>query len=183
MTDEQDRDRRRRQYFEDYKDTVGRHREGSAYYESRAIDFATNAFRTVTYLNGGGLVAIPTIVALFQADPKQAKLQLLYAAIAFVIGLLSVSAAQSSAFFVMARRAEGEQRLQTEQAALLKATHYPESQEKINEALTLAQQQRAAYNLKLVRSDHWRRAAIVFWWLSLVCFVVGCFLGAKSVLG
>ena len=28
----------------------------------------------------------------------------------------------------------------------------------------------------------WRRAALVLFWLSLICFIAGCLLGAKSVL-
>ena len=58
-----DPDLRRRRYFEDYKDTVDRHREGALFFEARAIDFASNAFKALTYLNGGGLIAIPTAVA------------------------------------------------------------------------------------------------------------------------
>jgi hypothetical protein len=40
-----DPDERRKRYFEDYADRVGRHRESEHFYEQRAIDFASNARR------------------------------------------------------------------------------------------------------------------------------------------
>jgi hypothetical protein len=78
-----DTNKRRRQYFEDYADRVDRHREGAAFYEQHAIELANNAFRQLTYLNGGGLLAIPTAMALFHVEAKQVTTQLLCAALAF----------------------------------------------------------------------------------------------------
>jgi hypothetical protein len=54
---ENERDERRRRYFEDHKD-MGRHRAAFFLYERLAIDFATSAMKVLTYLNGGGLIAI-----------------------------------------------------------------------------------------------------------------------------
>jgi sulfite exporter TauE/SafE len=99
---------RRRRYFDEVKDVADRHLVSGAEYEKHAIDLALNVFRTLTYLNGGALVAIPTAVAMFQADARQVKVALLAAAAAFVAGLLSVVLAQAMAFFTMARRSEAE---------------------------------------------------------------------------
>jgi hypothetical protein len=85
-----DEGERRRKYFEEYTDRVDRHRSREAEYDKLAIDFASNALRAITYLNGGGLVAIPAAVALFKADPTKAKHDLIVAGLLFVAGLLSM---------------------------------------------------------------------------------------------
>jgi hypothetical protein len=176
-------DDRRRRYFDDYKDRIQPHRERAAYYETHALEFASSAFKVLTYLNGGGLVAIPTVVALFKADPTQVKNRLIYAGLAFVSGLVLIVLAQTFVFFVMARRAEAEQRLQAEQEALLALVHYPKALESVAQVTAAAAQQRAAYGLKHTRSDRWRLAAMIVFWLSVGCFIAGCVVGAMSVLG
>jgi hypothetical protein len=150
--------------------------------KTRANEFATNAIRALTYLNGGGLVAIPTVVALFGADPKQAKLELLKAAIFFVAGLFAVVVVQASAFFVYARRAESENFLADEQAIRLMHTHYPGAADEQSKRLNDAQARRQRSTEKTLRSNYWRRLALVLFWTSLVCFIAGCFFGARAVL-
>jgi hypothetical protein len=177
-----DPDERRKRYFEDYADRVGRHREGEHFYEQRAIDFASNALKALTYLNGGGLIAVPAAIGLFHADPSAVKLQILCSALAFVAGLFCVAASQGCAFCVMARRSEAEQYLQIEQTELLNATHYPGDQKQQAENLARAEQQRNTYIEKRKRSDHWRIASLIFVCASLVLFVIGCAAGAWLVL-
>jgi hypothetical protein len=81
--------------------------------------------RAITYLNGGALVAIPAAVALFKADPENAKYDLIFAGLLFVAGLLAIVIAQASAFFVLARREEAERFLAQRQIVLLASEHYP----------------------------------------------------------
>jgi hypothetical protein len=182
MTAPTDDDReRRRQYLQENADTVDRHRDSASAHEARANEFATNAIRALTYLNGG-LVAIPTVVALFGADPKQAKLELLKAAIFFVAGLFAVVVVQASAFFVYARRAESENFLADEQAIRLMHTHYPGAADEQSKRLNDAQARRQRSTEKTLRSNYWRRLALVLFWTSLVCFIAGCFFGARAVL-
>ena len=103
-----DEGERRRKYFEEYSDRVDRHREQHLELDKRAIDFAASAMRALTYLNGGGLVAIPAAAALFRVDPQKTKQDLIIAGLLFVAGLLSIVFAQACAFFVQARRGEAE---------------------------------------------------------------------------
>jgi hypothetical protein len=51
---------RRRKYFEEYSDRVDRHRSREAEHDKHAIEFASNAMRAMTYLNGGGLQNRPS---------------------------------------------------------------------------------------------------------------------------
>jgi len=141
-----DADQRRRLYFEDYKDRIDRRREGAAFWEGHAIDFAKGATKTLTYLNGGGLVAIPAV--LFRADPRDVKIQLICAAASLIAGLVFVAIAQGGAFFVMARRSEAESEFQNQEVILLASVHYPGSAEQQAEREKQAQQSHNSANVK-----------------------------------
>jgi hypothetical protein len=177
-----DTDKRRRQYFEDYADRVDRHREGAAFYEQRAIELANNAFRQLTYLNGGGLLAIPTAMALFHVEAKRVTTQLLCAALAFAAGLVCVAASQGFAFFVMARRSEQETLLQYEQMESLRAVYYPGTPEELSATLLRSTEHHNSANRKMRVSNISRAIALVFVWTSLLLFIAGCWAGTWSVL-
>ena len=49
-------------------------------YEGLAANFATSAIRAASFLNGGGLIAIPAAVALFRIDPLAVAHTLIYSA-------------------------------------------------------------------------------------------------------
>jgi hypothetical protein len=180
---ETDADRRRKRYFDEYSDRIDRHREGAAFYEERAIEFANSALKVLMYLNGGGLLAIPATMALFREDARQVEVYLIGAAAAFACGLICITLSQAGAFFVMARRAESEVLLQYEQMEMLRAVHYPAPtpQEQL-EITDNAQKHRQTSNAKLRTSDKIRFAALISMWCSLVAFIVGCALGGLSVL-
>jgi len=164
-------DERRRRYFEDYRDLIDRHREGSFFYEQRAIEFATSAMKVLTYLNGGGLVAIPAVVALFKTNPADVKTQLIYAAAAFIGGLVCVALSQAFAFFAMARRSEASIFYGFEEMEILASVHYPTTAEDHKGRMDRAQQNRNIALTRTKRSDVWRLLALVCVWLSLFLFV------------
>jgi hypothetical protein len=137
----------------------------------------------MTYLNGGGLVAIPAAVALFKTDPAKAKYDLIIAGLLFVTGLLSIVIAQAFAFFVQARRAEAENLLARQQIVMLAALHYPGTPDVQTQRTAEAADCEKRSNEKRNRSDQWRKFALLFFWLALVCFIAGCYFGARAVLG
>jgi hypothetical protein len=169
MDNDQEGDRRRK-YFEEYSDRVDRHRERESQYVKSAYELAASAMRAITYLNGGGLVAIPAAVALFRADPQKAKYHLIAAGLLFVAGLVSVVLAQAFAFFVEARRAEAEQLLAQQQIILLAAVHYPGTGDLQAQRSTDAVNCEKRAGEKISRSDLWRRFAIVMFWIAVFCF-------------
>jgi hypothetical protein len=173
---------RRRKYFEEYSDRVDRHYSRAAEHNKHAFEIAFNAMRAMTYLNGGGLVAIPTAVALFKADPAKAKYDLIVAGLLFVAGLLSIVMAQASAFFVQARRVEAEQLLAHRQIVLLATVHYPDTSDVQTQRTNEAADYERRSNEKVDRSDQWRKAALVLFWLALGLFVVGCYFGTWAIL-
>jgi hypothetical protein len=129
---------RRRKYFAEYADRVGRHQARMSEYDKNAIEFASSAMRALSYLNGGALVAIPTAAALFKADPMQAKTSLIAAGLCFVAGLILIVMAQAFAFFTQARRSESERLLAERQIVLLAEVHYPDATQQSQRAAEAA---------------------------------------------
>ncbi len=172
---------RRAKYFGDVSSAVDRHRSGGFEYEKEAIAYSTSALKILSYLNGGGLLAMPAAVALFHASIDKVKIVLLGGAGCFVAGLLLVAVAQACAFFTMAKRSESENHLAGEQTLLLNMVHYPEVGDQ-QLTRTEATEIRKAANRKLVTSDKWRFAGLLLFWLSLLAFNAGCLLGAMAIL-
>lgn len=155
------------------------HRERAFSYEEKAVDFANTAFRTLSYLNGGALVAIPAAVALFGIDPSEIRTELITAGILFVAGLFLVLASQGAAFFTMARRAESELFLQFERTLLSYAVQFDKDREK---HVKEAQEQRQKAEVKFSRSNIWRFWGLAFIWVSAAAFVAGCFFSTRVLL-
>jgi hypothetical protein len=170
-------------YTEVVRSVTDQHHTRQFEYEKEALGFAQNAFRVLTYMNGGALVAIPTAVALFGADVKAAKLQLIIAAGFFVGGLLFVVLAQAGAFFTMARRSEAERDFMYEQMLLtqvaLGRSDDPQFREKKTAA---ARERRTQADRRLETSDIYRFVGLMCFWISFVLFVVGCIFGGQAVL-
>jgi hypothetical protein len=173
---------RRRKYFEEYSDRVDRHREQHLELDKSAIDLAASAMRALTYLNGGGLVAIPAAAALFRIDPQKTKQDLIIAGLLFVAGLLSIVFAQACAFFVQARRAEAEKLLEDRQIVLLAAVHYPGTSDLQAQRTTAAADCEQRSNKKMNISGRWRFGALVWFWLAVGFFIAGCIFGAVALL-
>ncbi|MGY3358847.1 ABC-type transport system involved in cytochrome bd biosynthesis fused ATPase/permease subunit [Bradyrhizobium sp. GM0.4] len=167
-------------FFEDLEKRAGPYRGMAFEFEKLAVDYSNKGFQNVTYLNGGALVAIPTAMAFFKADV--AKSDVLLTAAFFVAGLLFVVAAQVAAFFTMAKRAEGQNRLHLEQAHRIAALAFPHQTQANVENLTKADQEHTEANDRMQRSDVWRGAGLLFFSFSLFAFVLGCGWGAYTVM-
>jgi hypothetical protein len=170
---------RRAKYFGDISTAVDRHRSRGFEYEKKAIAYSTSALKILSYLNGGGLLAMPAAVALFHTSIDKAKILLLGGAGCFVAGLLLVAIAQACAFFTMAKRSENH--LAGEQTVLLNMVHYPEIGDQQSMRIEATEARKVA-NRKVAISDKWRFAGLLLFWLSLLAFNAGCFLGAFAIL-
>jgi hypothetical protein len=154
---------------------VERHREAAFSYEARAIELLQSAFRVLMYLNGGALIAIPTVIALFQADPKQARFELVKAAACFVLGLLFIVGAQAASSLTMSRRSESEQAYEHLSYLIGEEDPDEDTKRKIRDYYDMGSR-------KIVRSNYLWKAGGVLFWLSIVAFVIGCWFGARAVL-
>jgi hypothetical protein len=174
-------DERRQRYFDGVSNMVDRHRKRALEYEKEAIAYSNSAMNALTYLNGGGLLAMPTAVALFHADIERVRYSLVMGAACFIVGLLLVVGAQGCAFFTMARRSEAETFLSLQQTLLLGSTFYPDKMKPDETSIAAAKQQENS-NAQFAKSDWYRRAGLGLFWASLVAFVMACLFGSNAIL-
>jgi energy-coupling factor transporter transmembrane protein EcfT len=155
----------------DYYDEIDRrgsiHREAAFEFDKLAAAYSQKGFETLTYLNGGALVALPAALAFFKADiPTRSIIAI---AASFIIGLLLVVLAQVMAFFTMAKRSEAQEFRYNEQIHLVAGRQSD------------AQKSFATSESRRVGSNLFRRAGLVCFFLSLFAFIFGCSLGAMAV--
>src|SRR3977135_1734829 len=94
-------------FWADVEKRSAPHRQQAFAYEQVAIDYSKKGFETLTYLNGGALVALPAALAFFKADVRASSI--IAVAASFIVGLLAVVVAQVMAFLTMAKRSEAAQ--------------------------------------------------------------------------
>jgi hypothetical protein len=167
-------------FFEDAEKRGGPLRALAFEYEKLTVEYSNKGFQTLTYLNGGALVAIPTAMAFFRADV--AKSDVLLTAGLFVAGLFFVVLAQGAAFFTMAKRAEAYDRLKKDQFHRVAALAHPHQSDANISYLRSADQEFKDANKRLRHSDIYRAAGLIFFGASLIAFVIGCGWGARTVL-
>ncbi|UPJ41955.1 hypothetical protein IVB40_32545 [Bradyrhizobium sp. 40] len=167
-------------FFEEVERRIKPLRDRSLEYEKLAISYSEKGFQTLTYLNGGALVAIPAALSFFKAEVPGASV--MWTAAAFILGLLFVVAAQGAAFFTMARRAEANSFLMNAQFNRMASLRYPPEHDdhKARWASSTSDDNRA--NKKLGHSDVWRIVGLTFFVCALLAFIGGCLLGAHAVL-
>jgi hypothetical protein len=112
----------------DFYDEVERrgahYRDSALEFNKLAVAYSQKGFETLTYLNGGALVALPAALAFFKTDV--ARISIILVAAAFILGLLLVVLAQLMAFFTMAKRSESQELRYHEQVHRVAAQSDPE---------------------------------------------------------
>jgi len=96
----------RKEYREERESEMAADLEAAKIGESSAVAFAQTAIKSGFILNGGGMIAIPAIVALFNLDAEKLLHQLFLTGGLFVGGLCSASIASICAFFALAHKAD-----------------------------------------------------------------------------
>jgi hypothetical protein len=168
------------QFYEDTNKRTEPYRNRAFEYEKLGVEYTHRGFQALTYLNGGALVAIPTAMAFFKADVG--KVDVLWTASAFILGLLCVVLAQLAAFFVMLKRVEENTFLSHEQFEQLAALQFPHgSPDNLKHANNAATNRATALERNRY-SDIWRNIGLCLLCLSLVAFVAGCGWGARAVI-
>jgi hypothetical protein len=171
----------RARYLEEVCGLVDRHRQRAFEYEREAIAFAMNGFRVLTYLNGGGLLTIPTAVTLFKTDIQQVKVPLIVAALCFVGSLILVIVTHTAAFFTMAKRSESEQLREHQQLVFINANNLTEIDE-VKRSLLVGMDLQKVADKKVDLSNGCRMIGICFFWSALLIFIGGCGFGAWAIL-
>jgi hypothetical protein len=160
----------------DFYDEVGRRgshfRERAFEFDKLAVSYSQKGFETLTYLNGGALVALPAALAFFKADIPRASI--ISMGSAFIAGLLLVVLAQMMAFFTMAKRGEAEALRYSEQIHRVAALTVPDRQADAEKTFAASERRR-------INSNRFRLAGLAFFVGSLLAFIIGCTLGAVAV--
>lgn len=165
-------------YLQEYKGTVQSWLDRAFAYEQEAVAYSKDALKTLTYLCGGALVALPTAVALFKVEPQNSKASLIASAACLVVALILVVCANGCAFFTMAKRSESLHFIANRQAIIAANRHFPPTDELNPEKV--AENQRDADG-RMRASNVWRLAGLVLFWLSIVLFISGCTFGLCAV--
>jgi uncharacterized membrane protein len=161
-----------RDFYDEVERRGGHFRERAFEFDKLAVAYSQKGFETLTYLNGGALVALPAALAFFKADIPTASI--ISMGVAFIIGLLLVVLAQIMAFFTMAKRGESQAFRYDEHIHRVAAQTHPERQ-------VDAEKRFADSEIRRVSSNRFRIAGLIIFIGSLLAFIAGCGLGAMAV--
>jgi hypothetical protein len=171
----------RRAYLDDLTAVSRPFRDEAFEYETLAREDADHTFRTLTYLNGGALLALVPAVTLLSGQVMAHRMLLVAGGACFVAALLLVLLARAFASFVMTRRSEAELHFAHEQILLLGAASYPTVVDPTY-ARHEAGETRARAIAKMNGSHRYRRCGTVTVWISILIFVLGCSLSVRALL-
>jgi hypothetical protein len=166
-------------FWKDVEQRAEPNRQQAFAYEQLAVEFSKKGFETLTYLNGGALVALPAALAFFKAEVPTRHI--IAVAGAFVVGLLAVVIAQVMAFFTMAKRAEMYQFREHEALSGVSAIYNPLGSPGHGQREAEANEMRAKADARRASSNRYRRVGLCVYVISVLAFVVGCVLGAAVV--
>lgn len=149
-------------------------------YDKLNVEHAQQGFQSLTYLNGGALIAIPAAITAFNVVLPKADV--LFTAGFFVTGLICVVLAQVATFFTLAKRGEANVAFITQQFHDVTALSHPKESQSASERRDAAEKARLKGRRRGQQSNSWRTVGIVFFSLSLIAFVIGCVFAADAIL-
>lgn len=171
-----------RQYYVDLDKQGGPDRNLITTYENAAIEYTHRGFQSLTYLNGGALVAIPAALTLLKAAETVSKIAILLTAGSFVVGLLLIVAAQVCAFFTISKRSLAAQLRYFGHQQELSILHFPAGSKEQQALIDSTADFRSRANKDTGRSNFLRWVGVVCFLLSMLLFIASCGLGAWSIL-
>ncbi|MGB4101264.1 MAG: hypothetical protein WBK91_05105 [Alphaproteobacteria bacterium] len=145
-----------------------------------SIDVALTIFKTCSWLNAGGIIAIPTVKGLFQFPSTATPQDLLYSAIFFILGLVASASSAILGFFALVGRADRSFASAESYRMKNKMHYYPDP---------LTEKDRYEYiNSQHVQENkchgvflRFKITSIIAIIISLVCFIVGSWVGASTI--
>ncbi|MET0105680.1 MAG: hypothetical protein ABW072_11125 [Sedimenticola sp.] len=177
----------RKEYVEEWKLNVFRFDEDIRSSTEGAVEFAQQGIRSGLMLNGGALVAVPAIIALFAVDVSQVASGIILSGVLFVIGLLLSWAANLFGFFAMSNSADAYSRQQGEVAKTLTLQyliHSPGqeiSQEDVDKHNKLIADEKSKSDGYWVSYRRNRMLGIISLLSSFIFFVIGAYMGGKVI--
>ncbi len=142
---------------------------------AHAVEYSTLALRTLILINGGALLALP---AFSQFDNGLSFTNLGWAMACFVLGLFGAGIALLSGYLSLAASTKRFSHEATARAIVLNARDNLNDEQKKNKED--ADKKAADQSGK---ESKWEVVALVAAIVSLLLFVIGCFLGGKAIAG
>jgi hypothetical protein len=170
----------RKQFREDHEFAIGPLRDKARSEYDGALKFADGGIRSLFSLNGGGLIALPAFVKLFETDMHGATAWFVGAAILmFVAGLIAAALVSLLGYFSAMKGNESAQ-LNMTAISTKYATHYGQIPEtSTTEAGIKAAESTAKKHT--ARSILLRTIAVTSSVVSLVAFITGACLAAWAL--
>jgi hypothetical protein len=169
----------RKEYREERETELAADLEGAKVAEESAVALAQAVIKSGFILNGGGMIAIPAIAALFNLDAEKLLHKLFLTGELFVGGLCCASVASICAFFALAHKADTFYSNAVRTARVLQGKYFtPQAQE-------MAKQAEAARR-RAARLRVWwiteRYIAIFLCLASVALFICGAWVGGNAIL-
>jgi hypothetical protein len=169
----------RKEYREERESEMAADLEAAKIGESSAVAQAQMVIKSGFILNGGGMIAIPAIVALFNLDAEKLLHQLVLTGGLFVGGLCSASIASICAFFALAHKADTFYSSAVRTARLLQAKYFPPQAQKMVQQAEAARRRTARLRVLWLTE---RYVAILLCLTSVALFIGGAWVGGNAIL-
>jgi hypothetical protein len=169
----------RKEYREERASEMEADLEAAKIAETSAVALAQVVIKSGFILNGGGIIAIPTVFALFNLDAEKMLPQVALTALLYVIGLCCAFLASICGFFALAHKADNFYSNAVRTARVLQAKYFPHQSEEMRKQAEEAR--RRANRLRKFWVTE-RYIAIFLSVASLALFIAGSYVGGKSIL-
>jgi hypothetical protein len=169
----------RKEYREERASEMEADLEAAKIAETSAVALAQVVIKSGFILNGGGIIAIPTVFALFNLDAEKILPQVALTALLYVVGLCCAFLASICAFFALANKADNFYSNAVRTARNLEAKYFPHQSEEMKKQAEAAK--RRADRLRIFWVTE-RFVAIILCFASLALFIAGAYVGGKLIL-
>lgn len=153
------------------------HLENLRHATDASVRFAEIAIKNVSYLNVGGLIALPVVINLLGASIKTDGLMILAIACGYFFGLAACVVTALAGFFAFARSAEAHDNFADSRRIDVEATYLASSQERHDELRHSSMASWQAANKKIRDYNFWRLIGIISLIVGFVAFMAATALG------
>ncbi len=144
-----------------------------------AFEFMRGALKSAFILNGGGIIAIPAIIALFDLDAQKMFKSLMVTGLLFISGLVAAWVANFFVFFAVGAKANIFYLRAAVIARNLDAKYFPHLTSDMRKAAKANEEILARH----VRIWKWnRRVGLGIWFSCAAFFIAGATVGGWSIL-
>jgi hypothetical protein len=137
------------------------------------IKFAEATTKSLSYINAGGLIALPVVMGLVGANLQSDARWIVSIAGLFVLGLICAIAANVAGFFAMSRLAEADEEALSAATSHIAAAYASITPKQIEEHKKAAGEASTRESEKRTKYNGWRGAGVVFAIISLIIFIAG----------